>query len=62
MFCKHEWEVLSETVTESQLEHLNKVAGLGNGAEYFQSMLVRKHIQVVSCKKCGELKRYVEEI
>jgi hypothetical protein len=60
MFCKHKWELLSETVTKSRIEHLSdigisEVTGLTKAAE-------RKHIQVFACSICGKLKRFVEEI
>jgi hypothetical protein len=63
MFCKHEWEVLSETTTKSDIEaiiertpahveNLKTRACSGN----------RKHIAICSCRKCGKLKRFVEEL
>lgn len=60
MFCKHEWTLLSETTTESRIELLarcgvEKVKGLSSPAD-------RKLIQMVSCKKCGKLRRFVEKI
>ncbi len=60
MFCKHAWEVLSETTTKSQLEHLRDL-----GAEVEKGnmlMLERKYIQTFTCKKCGAFKRFVEEL
>jgi hypothetical protein len=67
MFCKHQWEVLSETTTESQFEHAMKVAQ-SRGAQGSikipgqMSCAERKHILVVTCKKCGKIKRFVETI
>lgn len=60
MFCKHQWKILSEITTKSVVEHAIDlgltIKGQRTGA------LERKHIQVIVCEKCGELKRFVEEI
>jgi len=61
IFCKHEWKLLSETVTKSDLEavletlrdrsgKMNSHADSGN----------RKHIAICTCSKCGKLERFVE--
>lgn len=60
MFCKHKWEILSETITESAAEHHLKVAGPSKF--HGDNLFGRKHIQVITCEKCGEFKRFVEEI
>lgn len=64
MFCKHNWEVLSETTTVSQFQHAMeqihsraKVTVPGQMCD-----AGRKHIQIVTCSKCGKLKRFVENI
>ena len=64
MFCKHDWAVLSETVTESRWEHLLRIAGSLSTANLPESVFDtdRKHIQVFTCNKCGKLKRFVENI
>jgi len=64
MFCKHEWTVLSETVTKSKFEcAMSAIGACGEGTIPHQmSCARRKHIQVFTCKKCGSLKRYVEDI
>lgn len=58
MFCRHDWKVLSETVTKSEMELAVELGAtsLKNASAY------RKHIQIVYCEKCGKLKRFVEEI
>lgn len=67
MFCKHQWEVISETTTESKYESSIKAARSG-GASRSVTMpwqmcdAERKHILVIACKKCGNLKRFVETI
>lgn len=66
MFCRHKWETLSETVTESKFENSVKVVrenckNVGN----IPGQMVcadRKHIQIITCNKCGKLKRFVENI
>lgn len=64
-FCKHEWEVLLEVTTESKMGHFASVSSYWQPpANFFQyeAMTARKHITTVTCKKCGGLKRFVEEI
>lgn len=60
MFCKHKWTALSETITKSKLEVLAELVQ-GN-IRWTSLMLKRKHIQIVSCDKCGKLHRFVESI
>jgi len=63
MFCKHNWEILSETVTKSKFQHAIEIAGRGKGIMPHQMACAeRKHIQLVTFKKCGKLKRFVEKI
>jgi len=64
MLCKHEWKLLSETVTKSAIEVATESI---SGATDFKlpwqlSNADRKHIQVFACDKCGKLKRFVEDI
>ena len=60
MFCKHNWKILSETRTDSIAERAIK-----NGmhisrctSHYLKQTLV----QIVTCEKCGKIKRYVSEV
>ena len=67
MFCKHDWQVLSETVTKSKYEdslQVSKGAGIIGKFDMPGQLCCadRKHIQVFACSKCGNLKRFVEEI
>jgi hypothetical protein len=63
MFCKHEWEVLSETTTKSDLEAILECAqGRVEKLRARAHSVNRKHISICSCKKCGKLKRFVEEL
>lgn len=65
-FCKHEWMLISETTTKSKFE--SAVIALDKritGKTRIPHQLCcgdRKYIQVVTCIKCGKLKRFVEEI
>ena len=63
IFCNHKWEVLKDTITESDFEHAVKVMrqqGVkeailpGGYSEY------RKNITICACAKCGKLERFVE--
>lgn len=65
MFCKHEWQVLSETVTKSKFEVTMELMSPTYGNVNLPHQLIdanRKHIQVFTCSKCGKLKRFVEKI
>ena len=65
MFCKHEWKVLSETTTESQAEQFARLSGYfikPKNSGQLELLTARKHICVVTCTKCGKLKRFVEGI
>jgi hypothetical protein len=63
MFCKHEWKILSETVTKSDFETVVESMGhrLGNLKTHADSGN-RKHIAICTCDKCGKLKRFVEQL
>lgn len=66
MFCKHEWKTLSETVTKSKFEIAREALRIENLSEISMPHQLcdadRKHIQIVTCDKCGKLKRFVENI
>ena len=64
MFCKHEWSILSETLTKSTFEMAlsaldNRITGKINIPHQLCDDN-RKLIQIVVCNKCGKLKRFVE--
>lgn len=61
MFCKHDWEILSEHTTESQIEHANNM-GIMITEGGSTLMFERKFIQIIKCDKCGKIKRYVTEV
>lgn len=65
--CKHEWKLLSETVTKSKYESsIEAVKDLCANTKLSLPWQMcdadRKHIQLFTCEKCGKLKRYVEKI
>ena len=67
MFCKHKWDLLSETTTKSKYQHtleLNSSVGIVGKARIPWQLCdaERKVIQVFTCSKCGKLKRFVEKI
>ena len=67
MFCRHDWQVLSEITTTSIYEHAIKAmrAEGVTGSISLPWQLCdgeRKFIQIISCSKCGKLKRFVETI
>ena len=64
MFCKHEWKLLSETVTKSKFEVATEALSdrtTKMSLPWQMSDTSRKHIQVFTCEKCGKLKRFVED-
>ena len=66
MFCTHEWKVLSETTTVSQFEHAISVLKPSTEGKFTIPGQMcdagRKYIQIVTCDKCGKIKRFVENI
>jgi heterodisulfide reductase subunit A-like polyferredoxin len=61
IFCKHEWKLLSETVTKSDLETLLEAFSDRHGkVNTHADSGNRKHIAICTCTKCGKLERFVE--
>ena len=60
LFCNHKWSLLSETVTKCKAELLVSI-GCTN-VKNLHDPVDRKFIQIVTCDKCGKLKRFVEGI
>ena len=59
MKCQHEWDKVSETVLPSgyeQMEAGNTKFDRMSGVSLFR----KKYILVLSCKKCGKVKKVVE--
>ena len=60
MFCKHNWKILSETRTDSIAERAIKIGMHFNhcpGDDLKQIL-----VQIVTCDKCGKIKRYVSKV
>lgn len=63
LLCRHHWKMLSETITTSELEEASRILGNHHDiTEISGNMMARKCIQIVACDKCGQLKRFCEEI
>lgn len=57
ILCIHHWEILSEKVMESQIECLYRLGfAVKRGGS---DMATRDLIQILTCRKCGGLKKYV---
>ena len=68
MFCKHEWEKMSDTIIRAMPEEILKsmtnlylvpipvINGDGCG------VLGIKHIVILACKKCGKIYKSVETL
>ena len=67
LFCNHKWNIISDVTTESKFQHAvksareNGVAGKTN-IPHQMCDAERKHIQILSCEKCGKLNRFVERL
>lgn len=61
LLCKHKWEVLSDLYTKSPIERAVSI-GLeefkGAGSDFY----LATHETIVTCPKCGKIKRYVERV
>lgn len=68
MFCNHEWKVLSSTVTESKFEIAMKTIresspnNTNTTIPHQMCCADRVFVEIVTCDKCGKLKRFVENI
>lgn len=60
IFCIHNWELISETITKSKIEVLRDCGVTSLKGLY--EPVDRKFIQILTCKNCGKLKRFVENI
>lgn len=62
----HQWDILSETTTESPMEQFQRLGGtnLKTGPGVYTDPIVmfrKKHIQIMTCE-CGAIQRFVTEI
>jgi hypothetical protein len=67
IFCRHDWKILSDTTTKSKFEIAVETikSSVSKDKVKLPWQLCdgeRKHIQIVSCSRCGKLKRFVEKI
>jgi predicted SprT family Zn-dependent metalloprotease len=51
LFCNHDWKILLNQVSESELEHCKRL-----GFQPKSASAVRRQTIMVSCNKCGKLK------
>jgi hypothetical protein len=61
--CKHDWKILSEITSDSKMETMQKtgvthIEGVGDMAEMCEKTIV----QIVSCTKCGVIKKFVTKV
>ena len=59
-FCNHKWLILSETVTDCKLKVMRDLGC--TSVKNLEEPADRKFIQIVTCDKCGKLKRFVNNI
>lgn len=63
IFCKHKWAILSEITTKAPFEVAVEALSSREGKctiPHQMSITDRKVIQIVSCEKCGKIKKFVE--
>jgi len=58
IFCIHDYELIHEVTTESEFEVMARY--VTNMKGNFHIGLSRYYIQIFKCKKCNNLKRYVQ--
>lgn len=63
-FCKHEWKLIQNITTESHIEHIKHTLGTDAVRRFtiYRDNIERKNIVILSCNKCGKLKRFVENV
>lgn len=64
LFCEHQWETVSDIVTESTFEMALRVTGERNNRGTIPHQLCwdnRKHIVILKCN-CGEVKKIVTNL
>jgi len=62
LFCKHDWEVKVNEVRDSAFEQLQRLIMKSGESTVQPWVFEHKTLVVLACKKCGKLKKYVEEI
>ena len=66
ILCRHKWEKLSETTTESVFESsMRAISEKMTGRVNLPHQLCdgdRKHIVILSCCNCGAIKKFVTEL
>lgn len=61
--CKHDWKVLHETKGKSRVEELIEcTGGVDENHGISPSNLQKNDTVIVTCKKCGQIKRYVNTV
>lgn len=70
--CSHEWEIVSDTTSESKFEHDIKIITNHNvswegmyGRQlpwYYAIDSRRTHQTILTCTKCGKLKSYTNKL
>jgi len=58
--CKHNWKVLTETKEKSPIEKMVEVGVFRYRG--FEDIEYGKYICIVTCIKCGKIKKFVETI
>lgn len=55
MFCKHNYNVISQIETKSQAEQLHEMGLRPNTHTYFN----KKYVTILKCDKCNKIKKIV---
>jgi len=63
LFCNHQWNTITDIVTESPFEVATRVTEGSTGRTriipHQMCSTERKHILVLSCKVCGKIEKFV---
>lgn len=60
--CAHKWKMISEITTKSRIEVLKDLKCIPSEYSYIMLPVDRKFIQILSCEKCGKLRKFIEGI
>ena len=59
MFCKHTYTVLDKTTIPSLMDNAKEIGYSVNRGE--RRDCIRQYVTVVTCQKCGKLKKFTTE-
>lgn len=64
-FCKHKWTVQSEYTSSSKMEQMLDLVGKSpnpSNSYQLEDLLKRSRIVIMTCNKCGKVKKFKDTI